>query len=141
MDMAEVKTAGVFETFRDRNDEMQFLVMRHLLAKEFRELSRRKRYAGAYVSETEIPDKRTFFFAQDVLQLTSIQYSEELVKELRKLNSFCVTRQIPEQDRVTGEWSSFTAVKRELIATYPPLHRLEAAKRGARASRVRSGEL
>ena len=117
---AELKMAGVFETFSDRHQEMQFIRRRHILSLEFKALSKEGRYAGPFTNETEIPDRKTFFIAQDQLQLLSSAFSEELVKEIQVLNAFCVKRGIPEQNPVTGQWLPFMPVPAELVATYPP---------------------
>ena len=117
---SDIKHAGVFEKFRDKNDEMQFLRMRHLLSRDFRLLQKEGHYSGPFVHETEISDRRQFYSARDELQTIVQGYSEQLVHELRQLNAFCSTRHIPEQDRVTGEWFPCAPVAKELMAKYPP---------------------
>ena len=116
----ELKTAGVFETFKDKNDEMQFLRMRHVIAQDFRALARQGRYSGPFAHETEIHDRKTFYSAQDELQSIVQNYAATLVKNLRRMNNFCVTRNIPEQNHVTGEWVRFVPVAKDILATYPP---------------------
>jgi myosin heavy subunit len=118
--VSELKTANVFETFKDKNDEMQFLRMRHVIAQDFKALAKQGQYNGPYVYETEIPNRAAFFSAQDKLQSIVQEYAAELVKLLRRLNTFCTTRGIPEQNHVTGEWTKYVPVARELLATYPP---------------------
>jgi len=116
----ELKTAGVFETFKDKNDEMQFLRMRHVIAQDFRALAKQGRYSGPFAHETEIHDRKMFYSAQDELQSIVQNYAATLVKNLRRMNNFCVTRNIPEQNHVTGEWIRYTPVDKAILATYPP---------------------
>ena len=117
---ADIKAAAVFEAFADKHDEMQFLRMRHVLAEDFAALEKQGRYAGPYSNETTIPDKRAFYVAQDKLQILIQEFSSELVSQLRRLNGFCASRQIMEQNTVTGEWGHFVPAAPELLAKYPP---------------------
>jgi myosin heavy subunit len=119
---SDVKAAGVMESFRDKSDEMQFLRQRHLLALDYRALATQGKYSGPYVNETTVPDKRTFYSAQDAMQTIVQEYAEQLVRELRRLNSFCVSRRIPEQNKITGAWVAFAPVDKAMLATYPPFN-------------------
>ncbi|CUG87167.1 myosin heavy chain mya2-related protein, putative [Bodo saltans] len=114
-----IKTTHVFETFRDPMDEMSFLRMRHIVAKELRDLHSLSKYNGIYTNETVITTKKKLFLAQEELQRISSDFSETLVVVLRKLNTFCVKKSIPEQD-VTGVWHPFAVVSKDLVAEFPP---------------------
>lgn len=117
---ADIKRAGVNESFTDANDELTFLRMRHMLSRDFKALAKEGHYSGPFVNETNIPDRRTFFSAQDELQLIVITVSQQLVRDLRRLDTFCVNRQIPEQNFITGEWLPYQCVSPRLLAKYPP---------------------
>lgn len=114
-----IHESNVFETFRDKNDEMGFLRMRHLLAKEFRELAALDRYNGPLVQETSITDKKTFNAAQDLLQTLTLRFAQSLVHVIRRMNAFCLKKNIPEQDHVTGLWQPYNPVPREMVQKFP----------------------
>eukprot|EP00743_Colponemidia_sp_Colp-15_P017189 GILK01021173.1.p1 GENE.GILK01021173.1~~GILK01021173.1.p1 ORF type:complete len:244 (-),score=3.67 GILK01021173.1:86-718(-) len=65
-------------------------------------------------------DKKSLQVATELLQKISLEFGEELVKVLRQLNSYCVSRDIPEQHHVTGHWHAYKPVPREMLQTYPP---------------------
>lgn len=120
IDMSHLKRTNVFETFRDSLDENNFLRQRHIIAQQFRKLATHQNYDGKFVNETSMMDKKTLQVATELLQKISLEFGEELVKVLRQLNSYCVSRDIPEQHHVTGHWHAYKPVPREMLQTYPP---------------------
>ena len=77
------------------------------------------RYDGPHVKIAAIPDKNTMRLAQDVLHGVIVLYSETLVKDLRHLEAFCLQYNIPEQNRVTGQWITYRTCDPSLMSRYP----------------------
>ena len=120
IDVSTLKRTNIFETFRDKMDETNFIRQRHIITRQFRKLAQHQNYDGHFVHETAICDRKTMQYASELLQRISLEFGEELVKVLRKLNGYCISKGIPEQHHVTGHWHPFRPVPKEMTQTYPP---------------------